>query len=68
MSPVTCPDCSLPMEEGFTLDQGAAATPQSRWVKGALERSFWFGVKNTPRLLITTYRCEACGLLKSYAR
>lgn len=68
MSDVKCPDCSAPMEEGFIYDQGAPAHPQSSWVKGPPEPSFWFGLKTKPRVTVTTFRCEACGLLKSYAR
>ena len=68
MNDVMCPDCSAPMEEGFILDQGAPAHPQSSWVKGPPQRSFWIGLKTKPRFAIATFRCEGCGLLKSYAR
>jgi hypothetical protein len=68
MNDLKCPECSLPMEEGYIHDQGAPANPQSSWVKGEPSRSFWFGLKKKPRLKIITFRCEKCGLLKSNAR
>jgi hypothetical protein len=68
MNDFKCPDCSGPMEEGYIYDQGAPAHPQSSWVKGPPEPSYWFGLKTKPRVKVTTFRCEACGLLKSYAR
>jgi hypothetical protein len=68
MNDIKCPDCSTSMEEGFIYDQGAPAQPQSSWVKGAPEPAYWFGRNKKPRVKVATFRCEACGLLKSYAK
>jgi hypothetical protein len=59
------------MQAGFLLerlDHNSKAVTQ--WVAGAPERSFWTGLrlKNRMVLPVTTYRCERCGLLESYAR
>jgi hypothetical protein len=58
------------MEPGYVMDhtgQSAGLAPQ--WVEGAPEKSFWTGVRTTGRavLPVTTYRCERCGYLESYA-
>jgi hypothetical protein len=58
------------MEAGFVLDQTYGAMTQSSWVNGVPERSVWTGLKlkGHQRLPVTTFRCEACGYLESYAR
>jgi hypothetical protein len=40
------------------------------WVEGHPERSVWFGLKHRGKrkYSVATWRCESCGLLKSYAR
>jgi len=59
------------METGFILDKvdnhSGLKTPE--WLEGNPERAFWTGLKTKGRirLNITTYRCERCGLLESYA-
>lgn len=65
-----CPDCKIPMAAGFGLDQSSGiATDRSTWVAGTAEDSMWTGLKLTGKLVfpITIFRCETCGLLRSYA-
>ena len=66
-----CPDCSRSMKEGFLLDRGHHnQTTPGAWVEGPPERSLFFGLKlrGKRRFAVVTWRCESCGLLKSYAR
>jgi hypothetical protein len=64
-----CPKCSTPMLEGFIVDETYGAHAQSKWSPGEPKRSFWKGLKLEPAkiLPVTTWRCERCGLLESYA-
>jgi hypothetical protein len=65
----TCPKCGKQMAEGYVPDRGHAAVYKSVWVSGKPEKSFFGGVdidgKST--IVITTFRCLACGFLESYA-
>ena len=66
-----CPRCRGRMERGYTYDAGHYdAGKVAKWVEGPPERSIWTGLKTKDRdvLPITTYRCEQCGYLESYAR
>ena len=59
------------MHEGFVLDRGHGnAIGVSKWVEGEPEKSFWTGYKTKDRekFEISTYRCERCGYLESYAQ
>jgi hypothetical protein len=65
-----CPRCRGEMQAGYVVDRGDSNVPSvSRWVEGAPEKSFWTGLKMNDRdvLPVTTYRCERCGYLESYA-
>jgi hypothetical protein len=58
------------MSEGFVLDRGHGnATAVQKWVEGEPERSFWTGLKTRGRemLVVSTWRCDRCGYLESYA-
>ena len=66
-----CARCGGKMEEGFVLDRGSYNFPnEQQWVEGEPERSFWTGLNMDGRRLfkVSTYRCEQCGRLDSYAR
>jgi rubredoxin len=66
-----CPECGRTMKEGFVLDRGHNnAAKASTWVEGQPERSMWFGLKlrSKRKYAVTTWRCDSCGLLKSFAR
>jgi hypothetical protein len=58
------------MEAGFVIDRGSHdSIDRQKWVEGAPEKSFWTGLKTKGRdsYPVTTFRCERCGLLESYA-
>ena len=68
--PRACLRCHGNMEAGFVIDRGDGnQAGTQKWVEGAPERSFWHGVKTRGRdvLPVTTWRCERCGYLESYA-
>ena len=55
---------------GFLVDKAHHATPtQQKWASGEPERSFWFGIRLRGRAVydVTSYRCDRCGYLESYA-
>ena len=65
-----CPRCRGNMSEGFVIDLGDHnRTDGQKWIKGEPERSIWAGLKTTDRdaYSVTTYRCDRCGYLESYA-
>ena len=57
------------MDQGFVVDQAHGTIKTQRWVEGAAEYSFWFGLKlrGKQQLEVSTYRCGKCGYLESYA-
>lgn len=70
MTAPTCPSCKTAMEPGFIVDRGHGDTKRDQtWVEGAVEKSFWTGVRTKGRETyhVTTYRCDRCGYLASYA-
>jgi len=65
-----CPRCRGEMRQGYTMDRADYNMPSvASWVAGAPEKSVWTGLKTKGRdvLPVTTYRCERCGYLESYA-
>ena len=68
---MSCPKCGGAMVEGYTLEKGHYNSPNvAEWVEGPPEKSFWVGLKlkDRDRIPISTFRCENCGYLESYAR
>lgn len=69
--PMTCPKCSGRMESGFMIERrGGAVDQQVRWVEGEpVPRFFFSGVRLEGRepMPVTTYRCDGCGYLESFA-
>ena len=69
-----CPKCNGAMIKGFQLDHGHYGhVHQSEWGAGEPKPSFWWGAgtvetKGLRVLEITSYRCEKCGYLESYAK
>ncbi len=65
----TCPDCDGFLVEGFIMDMTYGGKLVPRWLKGKPEMSFWTGVKAVGKECrsVASYRCEQCGLLRSYA-
>ena len=75
MPNTTCAECGGTMRLGFTADQVHRSTlTQAVWVEGEPEVAKFLGmpggleVKDRACYDVVTYRCERCGLLKSYAR
>ena len=68
----TCPKCGSRMEPGFMLERGGGPRDQQvRWVEGEpVARWFFSGVKLEGReaLPVTTFRCDGCGFLESFAK
>ena len=64
-----CPKCSSRMEAGFVLDQTHGGYARAPWVPGQPIPSFWTGlkVKDLQQFPVTTYRCNSCGFLESFA-
>ena len=70
MTSPTCPKCNSSMEEGFIVDATHGGSVQSQWAEGKPQRSIWTGLKlaRDAKHSVTTYRCESCGYLESYAQ
>ncbi len=65
----TCPKCAGTMSAGFTVDQGYGMATASVWQDGQ-PKSYWMGgIKQASeaQFEITTYRCDRCCYLESYA-
>jgi len=58
------------MDEGFIVDNVYGGRVQAQWAEGKPQRSIWTGLKvaSDAKHPVTTYRCERCGYLESYAR
>jgi predicted nucleic-acid-binding Zn-ribbon protein len=65
-----CPKCNGTMSDGFVIDEGYGTRGVSSWVEGEPRKSIWVGVKlgGARKLEITTWRCDRCGYLESYAQ
>ena len=71
---MTCGECGGTMEAGYLGDRGEGnVLGTAFWVQGEPETQRFLGlpmglkVKDRARHEVVTYRCEHCGLLKSYA-
>lgn len=61
-----CPLCQGTMEEGFLYIP--MANNAIEWMEGAPQRSRWTRtILNTRRYVTSTFRCEQCGFLASFA-
>ena len=66
----TCSKCGSSMTLGFALDNNEGGRRSvSSWVEGEPRKSFWKGIALGGRrqIPISTWRCNRCGLLESYA-
>lgn len=65
-----CPHCRGSVSKGFVIDRGDATRKVQKWVEGEPVRSFWLGLNTEGRdaYEVTTYRCDRCGYLESYAK
>lgn len=74
MNAPNCPDCNVPMEQGYIPEKGHFdALTVSEWYPGSPKfRSGLFGkgldVVLGRSLAIESFRCTQCGLLREYAR
>jgi hypothetical protein len=57
------------MEPGFLVDHGHAAVYPAAWIAGVAQWSKWLGLrlKGKTKLPVTTFRCQRCGRLESFA-
>ena len=58
------------MERGYIIDEGQGGSRKLQtYVAGQPQKSFWAGLslRGKDRLDVTTYRCQRCGYLESYA-
>jgi predicted nucleic-acid-binding Zn-ribbon protein len=64
-----CPKCQSSMIEGLIVDHDHGRRRVSKWVEGAPERNFLFGVKirGKTQIEIQAFRCARCGFLENYA-
>ena len=66
-----CPRCRGNMFEGFIIDRGDHNSKNlQKWVEGEPIKSFWRGLetKDRDKYEVSTYRCDKCGYLESYAQ
>jgi len=66
---LTCPRCSVQLQEGYILERARNGRGATEWIEGKPERSFWSGVvlSGRARLPVASFRCPRCGLLEMYA-
>jgi len=66
---MTCPKCSIQLQEGFLLEVTRNGRRSTEWVEGRPVPSFWTGLqlKGRTRLDVTSFRCPRCGFLELYA-
>ncbi len=70
---MNCPKCSGNMERGFIVDRAmGGANLQAKWVGGEPVQGFFppgerLKIEGRELLPVTTFRCEGCGYLESYA-
>ena len=65
-----CPKCGGAMSDGFIVDKDSyGGRSVATWVEGQPKKSIWVGLRlgDAARFEITTWRCERCGFLESYA-
>jgi predicted nucleic-acid-binding Zn-ribbon protein len=64
-----CPKCEGKMSTGIIVDQTYGGALPEQWQPGEAQKSFWTGLKQDKKaqLQVTTWRCERCGYLESYA-
>ena len=63
-----CPKCGSEMEIGYLLDHAHVNLVPTLWIKGVLERSFWWlaKIRGKTKRMVVSYRCVDCGFLESY--
>ncbi|HYG47203.1 MAG TPA: hypothetical protein VD846_04590 [Allosphingosinicella sp.] len=64
-----CSKCGGGMATGYVVDKTYGGAEVTSWVEGEPRKSIWVGLKlgGTKPIEITTWRCQRCGFLESYA-
>ncbi|MEM6327994.1 MAG: hypothetical protein AAF791_12825 [Bacteroidota bacterium] len=54
---------------GFVFESHQGGTDRDVWTEGAIEKSFWTGLKTKGRrrFFVDAFRCEHCGAVRMYA-
>ena len=69
-TPTTCTKCGGTLTAGFIVDQGDSGIAHASQWQGGEPRRTWYGGIKLPegeQVKLTTYRCDRCGYLESYA-
>jgi ribosomal protein L37E len=67
---ISCPRCGGSMEQGYMVDVSYGHTAVPKWVEGEPVSSFWSSglkLRGKEQRDVSTYRCQRCGYLESYA-
>jgi hypothetical protein len=69
MPTMTCPKCSVQLQEGFLLERARHGRGATEWIEGRPVASFWTGLdlRGRARLPVASFRCPRCGLLELHA-
>jgi predicted nucleic-acid-binding Zn-ribbon protein len=65
---IKCPKCQRAIQKGYIPD-ATCGVVLGTWIGGEVETGFLGAIKlkGKTRRRITTYRCNSCGYLESYA-
>jgi len=66
---MSCPKCQGEMVRGYVLDLTPVGVRVSEWNAGPPKKAGWTSIKDsTSQIPMSTFRCQSCGFLESYAR
>jgi hypothetical protein len=66
---MSCPKCQGEMVQGYVLDLTPIGVRVSEWNAGPPKKAGWASIiDSTSQIPISTFRCQSCGFLESYAR
>jgi hypothetical protein len=69
---MSCPKCQGEMVRGYVLDFSPIGNRVSKWNAGPPKKAGLAGsagiMDSTSEIPISTFRCQSCGFLESYAR
>ncbi len=66
---IKCQKCGGSMTKGFVMELPTGKPAVTKWVEGDIEKSLLTGIKflGKRQIPLTTYCCENCGYIESYA-
>ncbi|MHC2068971.1 hypothetical protein ACYFX5_15990 [Bremerella sp. T1] len=70
MTEYKCPDCEVLMEQGFIPDRVNTGYDMTYWMNGQFTSMTAMGFARGTggvSMLVATFRCPECGLLREYA-